>query len=78
MPSSRSRRITRAVSGRLELWASDHPYEEGALTGQKVAEIAVGLPTPLGPYLHRVEAQAPAQLPLQGRAYAMVLALVRA
>ena len=61
----------------LELWASDHPYEEGALTGLKVAEIPVGLPTPLGPYLHQVEAQAPAELPLQGRAYAMVLALVK-
>ena len=61
----------------LQLWASDHPYQEGALTGLKVAEIAVGLPTPLGPYLHQVEAQAPAQLPLQGRAYAMVLALVK-
>jgi len=61
----------------LELWATDHAYDGGALTGQKVAEIAVGLPTPLGPYLHQVEAQAPAQLPLQGRAYAMVLALVK-
>jgi len=61
----------------LELWASDHRYQEGPLTGLKIAEVAVALPTPIGPYLHQVDARIPARLPPSGRAYSMVLALVR-
>ena len=61
----------------LQLWATDHTYQEGPLTGLKIAEVAVALPTPIGPYLHQVDARIPARLPPQGRAYSMVLALVR-
>jgi hypothetical protein len=61
----------------LELWATDHAYREGALTGLKVADVAVDLPTPIGTYVHQVNARTPARLPPQGRAYSMVLALVR-
>ena len=61
----------------LELWASDHTYQEGPLTGLKIAEVAVALPTPIGPYLHQVDTRIPARLPPSGRAYSMVLALVR-
>jgi DNA uptake protein ComE-like DNA-binding protein len=61
----------------LELWASDQAYKEGALTGLKIAGVPVALPTPIGPYLHQVDAWIPARLPLQGRAHAMVLALIR-
>ena len=59
----------------LELWATEEPYREGPLTGVKVAQIALDLPTPIGPYLHQVDSWADARLPLQGRAHAMVLAL---
>jgi DNA uptake protein ComE-like DNA-binding protein len=61
----------------LELWATDHTYQEGPLTGLRIAQVAVELPTPIGPYLHQVEARIPARLPPSGRAYSMVLALVR-
>lgn len=61
----------------LELWATDHTYREGPLTGLKIAEVAVALPTPIGPYLHQVDVRIPARLPPSGRAYSMVLALVR-
>jgi DNA uptake protein ComE-like DNA-binding protein len=60
----------------LELWATEQPYREGPLTGVKVAELALELPTPIGPYVQHVDSRAAARLPLQGRAYAMVLALV--
>jgi competence protein ComEA len=59
----------------LELWATEHPYQEGPLTGAKVAQLALDLPTPIGPYVHQVDMRTPARLPLQGRAYSMVLAL---
>jgi competence ComEA-like helix-hairpin-helix protein len=61
----------------LELWATDQAYEAGDLTGTKIAQVPVALPTPMGTYLHQVDALVPARSPLQGRAYAMVLALVR-
>jgi DNA uptake protein ComE-like DNA-binding protein len=61
----------------LELWATDGAYSEGALTGLKVADVAVDLPTPIVTYVHQVNATSAARLPLQGRAYSMVLALVR-
>jgi competence ComEA-like helix-hairpin-helix protein len=61
----------------LELWATEQAYREGALSGTKIAEVPVALPTPIGPYLHHVDVRTPARLPLQGRAYAMVMALVR-
>ena len=60
----------------LELWATEQPYQEGPLAGVKVAQLALDLPTPIGPYVHRVDARTAARLPLQGRAYSMVLALV--
>lgn len=60
----------------LELWASERPYQGGELSGLKVSEVALELPTPLAPHTHRVEATVPARLPLQGRAYFMYLALV--
>ena len=61
----------------LELWATEQPYVEGPLTGLKVAELVVELPTPIGPYLHQVDAWTAARLPLHGRPYAMVLALAQ-
>jgi DNA uptake protein ComE-like DNA-binding protein len=60
----------------LELWASPHAYAGGELHGVKLSEVQFELPTPLAPHTHRVEAQVPAQLPLQGRAHVMLLALV--
>ena len=61
----------------LELWATGEPYRGGALAGVRIAQIALELPTPIGPYTHQVDTRAAARLPLQGRAYAMVLALVQ-
>lgn len=61
----------------LELWASEQPYSEGPLTGVQVAQLALELPTPIGPHVHQVDARTAARLPLQGRAYPMVLALVQ-
>jgi hypothetical protein len=60
----------------LELWATEQPYREGPLTGVPVARIALELPTPIGPYVHQVDTRTAARPPLQGRAYAMVLALI--
>lgn len=60
----------------LQLWASEQPYQGGELTGVRVSEVRLELPTPLAPYTHRIEATVPARLPLQGRAYFMSLALV--
>jgi len=60
----------------LELWATERPYQTGPLTGLKVAEIALELPTPIESDTHRVECTAAARLPLQGRPHAMVLALL--
>jgi Helix-hairpin-helix motif len=60
----------------LELWATEQPYRDGPLTGVKVAQLALELPTPIGPYVHRVDTRTAARLPLQGRANAMVLALI--
>lgn len=60
----------------LELWATEEPHRGGALAGLKVAELALELPTPIGPSLHHVDARVAGRLPLQGRAHAMVLALV--
>lgn len=62
----------------LELWASEQPYRgEGPMTGVKVAQLALELPTPIGPYVHQVDTRTAARLPLQGRPYAMALALVQ-
>jgi competence ComEA-like helix-hairpin-helix protein len=60
----------------LELWASEQAYRGGELSGVKVSEVQFELPTPIAPHTHRVEAQAPARLPLQGVAHTMLLALV--
>lgn len=60
----------------LQLWASEQPYQGGELTGVRVSEVRLELPTPLAPYTHRIDATVPARLPLQGRAYVMSLALV--
>lgn len=60
----------------LELWATELPHRWGPLTGSKIAEIALDLPTPIGPYVHNVDTRTAARLPLQGRPHAMVLALV--
>jgi competence protein ComEA len=60
----------------LELWATEEPYRSGPLTGIKIAPLALELPTPIGPYVHQVDARAAAKFPPQGRAYAMMLALV--
>lgn len=60
----------------LQLWASEQPYQGAELTGVRLAEVQLELPTPLGPYTHKVEATVPARLPLQGRSYFMALALV--
>ena len=60
----------------LQLWATEEPHRGGALTGLKVAELALELPTPIGACVHHVDARVPGRLPLQGRAHAMVLALV--
>ena len=60
----------------LELWATEQPYQDGALTGTRVAEVPLELPTPIGPYVHQVDTRVAARLPLHGRAYAMVLALI--
>jgi Helix-hairpin-helix motif len=61
----------------LELWAAHQPYVEGPLTGLKVAQVALELPTPIGPHVHQVDARTAARWPLQGPAYAMVLALIQ-
>jgi competence ComEA-like helix-hairpin-helix protein len=60
----------------LELWASERGSRGGELEGVKVSEVQFELPTPLAPHTHRVEAQTPARLPLQGLAHTMLLALV--
>jgi len=60
----------------LELWASEHGSRGGELSGAKLGEVQFDLPTPLAPHTHRVEAQTPARLPLQGVAHTMLLALV--
>ena len=60
----------------LELWASEYAYDGGELSGVKIAEIAVDLPTPIAPHTHRVDVEVLAQLPLQGYAHNMSLALV--
>lgn len=60
----------------LELWASERDYQGGEPSGVKVSEVQFDLPTPLAPHTHRVEAQTPARLPLQGLAHTMLLALV--
>jgi hypothetical protein len=63
----------------LELWATDRPHqEEQPLTGHRIAQVALELPTPIGPgpHVHQVDTRAVARLPRHGRAYAMVLALM--
>jgi hypothetical protein len=65
---------TRAFA--LELWACTEPHQGGALSGTKVCQVTLDLPTPLSPYVHHVEARADAHLPPHGRCHAMVLALV--
>jgi competence ComEA-like helix-hairpin-helix protein len=60
----------------LELWACPSPHQNGDLSGVRISEVALDLPTPLAPYVHQVNARSDARLPLQGQAYAMVLALV--
>jgi competence ComEA-like helix-hairpin-helix protein len=60
----------------LELWACSAPHSGGPLHGTRVAAIALELPTPITPHLHRVEARAASSLPSGNMAHAMVLMLV--
>jgi DNA uptake protein ComE-like DNA-binding protein len=60
----------------LELWACPAPYAGGHLQGTQVAAIPLELPTPIAPYVHRVEARAAARLPSGNADHAMVLMLV--
>jgi competence ComEA-like helix-hairpin-helix protein len=60
----------------LELWACSAPHSGGPLQGTQVAAVALELPTPIAPYLHRVEARAASSLPSGNSDHAMVLMLV--
>lgn len=60
----------------LELWACDGPHAGGKPEGVKVAEVELELPTPIGPYLHRVEVQTDARPPARAGDHSMVLVLV--
>jgi competence ComEA-like helix-hairpin-helix protein len=60
----------------LELWACEAPHSEGPLSGVKVSEIDLCLPTPLAQHVHHVDTGVAAHLPPHGRDRAMVLALV--
>lgn len=60
----------------LELWACSAPHSEGNPRGIRVAAISLELPTPIAPYLHRVEARAAANLPSGNADHSMVLMLV--
>jgi hypothetical protein len=60
----------------LELWACSAPHSGGSLEGTRVAALSLELPTPIAPYLHRVEARAAANLPSGNTDHAMVLMLV--
>jgi hypothetical protein len=60
----------------LELWAAHKPHREGSLGGFKLASLMLELPTPIGSYVHHVDTRVAARLPLQGRAYSMILSLV--
>jgi DNA uptake protein ComE-like DNA-binding protein len=60
----------------LELWACEEPHSEGPLSGVKVSEIDLRLPTPLAQHVHRVETGVAAHLPPHGTDRVMVLALV--
>jgi len=60
----------------LELWACSSPHAGGSVLGTKVAEVALELPTPIAPHLHRVEARTAASIPSGDRDHAMVLMLV--
>lgn len=60
----------------LELWACSAPYSGGSPIGTKVAEVPLELPTPITPYVHRIEARAAAHHPAERREHAMVLMLV--
>lgn len=60
----------------LELWACATPHAGGHLQGTQVATIALELPTPIAPHLHRVEARAASNPPSGNTDHAMVLMLV--
>jgi hypothetical protein len=60
----------------LELWACPAPHSGGKVQGTQVAVIALELPTPIAPYLHRVDARVAAHLPSGNADHAMVLMLV--
>lgn len=60
----------------LELWACPAPHAGGDLQGTQVAALALDLPTPIAPYLHRVQARAAARAPSGNADHAMVLMLV--
>jgi DNA uptake protein ComE-like DNA-binding protein len=60
----------------LELWACHAPHAGGTPDGVKVAEISLELPTPIGEYLHRVEARAALTPPLGDGEHSLVLVLV--
>jgi DNA uptake protein ComE-like DNA-binding protein len=60
----------------LELWACRGPHAGGSPEGVKIAEISLELPTPIGAYLHRVEARAALTPPPGDGEHSMVLMLV--
>jgi competence ComEA-like helix-hairpin-helix protein len=60
----------------LELWACPGPHAGGSPEGIKIAEIPLELPTPIGAYLHRVEARAALTPPPGEGEHSMVLVLV--
>jgi DNA uptake protein ComE-like DNA-binding protein len=60
----------------LELWACSAPHSGGNPQGIRVAALSLELPTPIAPYLHRVEARAAANLPSGNTDHSMVLMLV--
>jgi competence protein ComEA len=60
----------------LELWACSAPHSGGHPQGTRVAAVALELPTPIAPYVHRVEARAAAHPPSGNSEHSMVLMLV--
>jgi hypothetical protein len=59
----------------LQLWACDAPYGGGALSGVKVAEAALDLPSGVASQPQQLYAETFARLPAGDREYSMVLVL---
>jgi competence ComEA-like helix-hairpin-helix protein len=60
----------------LQLWATEHPHLGGLPTGLEVAEVRLELPTPIGAYVHKVDACTDAVLPARSTPQHMTLVLV--